>query len=137
MQYILDGGALLHQIPWQKGSTFSNIFESYQEYVLKKYGEAVVVFDGSKIQSTKDLTHSRHKGNSGATVSFTEAMALTTTKEEFLSNKENKQRFVKMLGAELEWFNCPVFHDPADADFLIVQKVVESAENSTTVLIGA
>ena len=25
VQYILDGGALLHRIPWQKGSTFSRI----------------------------------------------------------------------------------------------------------------
>ena len=78
----------------------------------------------------------RNKGKDGIKVSFTPDMPLTTTKELFLSNKENKQKFVDMLGAELECYNCLVFHADADADFLIVQKAIESAERIDTVLIG-
>ena len=40
-----------------------------------------------------------------------------------------------MLGAELEKYNCQVFHDTADADYIIVIKAVESAESIDTVLI--
>ena len=38
IQYVLDGGALLHRIPWNKGSTFSEILKTYSDYVLNKYG---------------------------------------------------------------------------------------------------
>ena len=63
-------------------------------------------------------------------------MALTTTKEEFLSNKENKQRFIFMLGEELSQIGCTVFHDTGDADCLIVKKTMESAAENNVVLVG-
>ena len=98
VQYVLDGGALLHRIPWNKGSTFSEIFKTYSDYVLNKYGEAIVVFDGYEVASTKDLTHMRRsKGKSGPIVSFTPDMKLSGTKDLFLSNKTNKQNFVTKI----------------------------------------
>ena len=49
------------------------------------------------------MTHQRRlKSKLGATVTFTENMHLTMTKNEFLTNKANKQRFVNMLGEALE-----------------------------------
>ena len=72
---------------------------------------------------TKDSTHMRHsKGKLGLVVSFTPDMKLSSTKDLFLSNKTNKQNFVTMLGAELQKYNCRVYHDSADADYLIVKK---------------
>ena len=107
IQYVLDGGALLHKIPWLKGLTYSDILKSYRNYVLNKYGEAIIVFDGYEVSSTKDLTHTkRNKGKLGPIVSFTPEMCLTSTKELFLSNRLNKQKFVHMLGAELAKYNC-------------------------------
>ena len=53
VQYVLDGGDLLHKIPWVKGSTYSDILKSYRNYVLSKYAEASVVFDGYDAASTK------------------------------------------------------------------------------------
>ena len=41
-----------------------------------------------------------------------------------------------MLGAEIAWYNCQIYHDTADADFLIAMKTIESAENIDIVLIG-
>ena len=29
VQYVLDGGALLHRIPWARGTSFTNILGSY------------------------------------------------------------------------------------------------------------
>ncbi len=90
IQYVLDGGALLHRIPWNKGSTFSEILKTYSNYVLNKYGEAIVVFDGYEVASTKDLTHIRcSNGKLGLVVSFTPDMKLSGAKDLFLSNKTN------------------------------------------------
>ena len=63
-------------------------------------------------------------------------MQLTMSKAKFLANKTNKQQFIKMLGDQLEMKNCKVHHAPGDADLLIVQKSVESAIMSTTILVG-
>ena len=41
-----------------------------------------------------------------------------------------------MLSTELEKSNCKTYHAPGDADLLIVQKAVQSATTSTTVLVG-
>ena len=57
VNFVLDGGALLQRIPWSRGSLYKDIFKSYSEYVTRKYGEAVIVFDGYEGPSTKDMTH--------------------------------------------------------------------------------
>ena len=68
IQYVLDGGALIQRIPWARGATYREICSVYTAYVLKKYGEAVVVFDGYDDKSTKDMTHQRRtKGQAGVT----------------------------------------------------------------------
>ena len=47
VQHVLDGGALLHRIPWPRGSaTYQDIRGLYCSHVTKKYGNAIVVFDG-------------------------------------------------------------------------------------------
>ena len=56
-KYVIDGGALLHCIPWTRGATFSSIFDSHTQYGLKKYWKAVIVFDGYSATSTKDMAH--------------------------------------------------------------------------------
>ena len=33
VQYVLDGGALLHRIPWNRGSSYGSIVPSYIDYV--------------------------------------------------------------------------------------------------------
>ena len=45
VQYVLDGGALLHRIIWPRGETYENICALYAEYVHNKYGQPTIVFD--------------------------------------------------------------------------------------------
>ncbi|KAJ8398943.1 hypothetical protein AAFF_G00416100 [Aldrovandia affinis] len=136
VQYVLDGGALVQRIPWTRGSTYKDICKLYSEYVTRKYGEAVVVFDGYQGTSTKDMTHRRRAGGRvGATVTMDEYMPVTMNKDEFLANNTNKQQFINMLSGHLQK-NCQTYHAPGDADLLIVQKAVESATTTNTVLIG-
>ena len=60
-------------------------------------------------------------------------MPLTMNNVEFLANKVNKQKFIALLGQELEKASCTVYHASGDADVLIIQKAAQSAE---TILIG-
>ena len=137
VQFVIDGGALLHKIPWVRGSTFKSIIQGYVLYVTKSFGHAIVVFDGYTGSSTKDMTHKRRsKGKTGLAVSFTLEMQLTMTKENFLSNTSNKLMFIQFLGESLKGANCEVHHARNDADYLIARKAVQSAETIDAVLIG-
>ena len=137
IQYVLDGGALLQRIPWSRGTTYGEICHQYTKYVAKKYNDAIVVFDGYESMNTKDMTHQRRsKGKAGATVTVAANMTTTMKKEQFLANRKNKQQFIFMLSSELEKNNCRTHHASGDADFLIVQKAVQSATTNNTVLVG-
>ena len=137
VRYVLDGGALLHRIPWSRGASYESILEIYSKYVATNYGKAVVVFDGYREFTTKDMTHKRClKGKKGVSITFSLDMNLTVTKEAFLCDPKNKQRFIDFLGTKLTNQGCQVFYDQADADLLIVQKTIESASSMDTVLIG-
>ena len=55
----------------------------------------MVVFDGYKEFTTKDMTHKRHlKGKKGVSVTFSLDMSLSATQEAFLSDPKNKQQFI-------------------------------------------
>ena len=137
IRYVIDGGALLHRIPWSRGSSYESIIETYSKFVTTNYGKAIVVFDGYEEFTTKDMTHKRRlKGKKGVSISFSLDMSLSVTKEAFLSDPKNKQRFIDFLGTKLTNQGCQVFYDKADADLLIVQKTIESATSMGTVLIG-
>ena len=137
-QYVLDGGALLHRIPWQIGDTYKSILQRYTSYVKKRYGKAVIVFDGyTSGPSTKDGTHQRRLGTrQGRAVNFQTQMSLKIKKEEFLSNDENKQRFINLLGDSLEAAGCEVHHAKDDADLLIVQTAIKVALQRNVILVG-
>ncbi len=36
VQYVIDGGALLHRIPWTKGETYTTIFHRYYTYINER-----------------------------------------------------------------------------------------------------
>ena len=63
-------------------------------------------------------------------------MHLTTRKDQFLANKENKERFINMLSMKLVERSCKTYHASGDTDLLIVQKSVELASAVNTVLVG-
>ena len=102
LQYVLNGGALLHRIVWPSpgSATYKEVCNLYCSYVTKKYGTAVVVFDGYGHNTTKQMTQQRRSsGKTAAEVSFTGEMKINMKKDLFLSNKENKQRFICMLSS--------------------------------------
>ena len=63
-------------------------------------------------------------------------MITQSKKDQFLNNKENKQRFLVYLSDELERAGCITDHAKHDADVLIVQTAIASARTKDTVLAG-
>ena len=120
LKFVLDGGSLLQHIPWKQGATYGDICTVYTDYVVKKYREAIVAFDGYDKSSIKDMVHQRRaKWRAVVAVTFTEDMKLSMKKVNFLANNINKQRFIYLLGSYLEK-KCKVYHAPGDADVLII-----------------
>ena len=138
VHYVLDGGALLHRVPWPRGNgTYRDVLAAYTSYVSRKYRRPTVVFDGYDDISTKYSTQKRRAaGKVAPTISFTEDMQVTSKREEFLSNAKNKQRFINLLSDALCRANCQVKQAPGDADVTIVRAAVDSGQSTPTVLVG-
>ena len=103
------------------------------------YGQAVVVFDGNETgPSTKDSTHQRRMGCEGSKVTFYLSMKFQLKKDDFLANKENKQRFIDigLLGEHLAMRDCEIAHATRDADVPIVQAAVTVSDTCEAVLVG-
>ena len=60
-KHVLDGGSLLHKIPWNVRHTFVQIRQAYVTYIKKQCGNSpAIVFDeGYDAASTKDTAHVR------------------------------------------------------------------------------
>ena len=71
--YVLDGGSLLHRIPWKHGQSYGKIAQSYADFTIQHYGSATtIVFDGyGDGPSIKDNTHQRRGNNIHPIVNFT------------------------------------------------------------------
>ena len=136
--YVLDGGSLLHRTPWSFGSTFQQICKEYTNLVERNYGKCHVVFDGYQNgPSIKDVTHQRRtKGLTGTKINFNENTPFKTKKDVFLSNNENKQNFINMLGKVLSEKGCSVVYAEGDADLTIVQTAVKLSEETEIVVVG-
>ena len=77
IQYIIDGGALLHRIPWAKNEQHSEILNHYATYVTQKYPSATNVFDGyDGGANIKDMAQSKRSRIIGCEIFFTVNMHL-------------------------------------------------------------
>ena len=71
-----------------------------------------MVFDGYENgPSIKDVTHQGlTKGLRGTKIKFNESTSFKTKKELFLTNTENKQDFINMLGKYMSEKGCTVLN---------------------------
>ncbi|KYN28694.1 hypothetical protein ALC57_01884 [Trachymyrmex cornetzi] len=136
--YVIDGGMLLHRVPWKVNEKFSSICNSYILYLRRNYGNnAIVVFDGyspNSIKSAERIRRSRKQKCSDIFFNDIEDMPLTVTQDKFLSNQNNKMSFIILLTNTLK-DNISVTQAPDDADTLIVQTAL-SLTNSKPVIVS-
>jgi len=129
-QGITEKQLLLWLFSWP---ACAEVNQAMQEFTGVNYNTG----EQNKDINTKDVTHQRKsKGKASKTVTVLANMTTIMKKEQFLANQKNEHRFIFMLSTELEKSNCKTYHAPADADLLIVQKAVQSATTSTTILVG-
>ena len=96
-----------------------------------------MIFDGyGSGPSTKDVTHSpRYSTLKSSTINFTEDMMFTSTREKFLANSLNKQKFIRLIGNKLEKKGCTVIHSRDDADLNIAMYAISySAHKNVSVI---
>lgn len=132
--YFVDGRYLLRQLPWTKNEPFSGILERYLAYVKNRYGSgSVLVFDGCNgTESIRDKL--AHKGPE---VHFAVDAKLTEDKEEFLSNKLNRIRFLDVLAAMLYHNGYKILNvNKGDADYVLVTAVLNAATIADVVVVG-
>ena len=135
--YVLDGGSLLHLVPWKGGDSYRSIAQSFADFTIRRYGLATVVFDGYGGPSIKDNTHQRRGMNVHPVVHFTGDTEFIGKKEQFLSRASNKEGLISLISAQLSNRGCYVINAPGDADVDIVKTAVDSSHHRhSTTLIG-
>ena len=141
LAYVFDGGSLLHQVPWSKGQKYSQLAQSYVDYIVRKCKgqDCTVVFDGYKeALSTKDAAHLRRTKQcvSSPDISFDADMLVTEAKDRFLSNQTNKQRLIDFLVELLSQNGIRTEKAVSDADRLIAKVALEKAKTGHTLVVG-
>ena len=58
-KYVLDGGSLLHKVPWTRDGTFVQICQAYVKYIKKRNVNSPATVFGYDAASTKDTAHIR------------------------------------------------------------------------------
>ena len=96
------------------------------------------MFDGygSSTKDVKDHCHSKRSPFSGLQIDFLKETVLQSKKDLFLSNSDNKQRFVCMLSEFLEGCGCTVSFSRDDPDEVIVEKGIQLVQEFNTVIVG-
>ncbi len=62
--YVIDGGAVLHCIPWPKFARYAELCSLYVKYIHNCFHSSLNVFDGyGNGPSTKDETHQSRSGS--------------------------------------------------------------------------
>ena len=128
--FVLDGGHLLHVVPWPADGTYRDVCLTYISYVEHHYGQnTTVVFDGySNMHSTKSAEQRRRAAlTPSADIIFELDMKATTPKTSFLANNNNKARLIDKLMLELQHIGINCKQHESDADHLIISTAMEIA----------
>ena len=106
----------------EKNSTYDAISDHYVDFVNKNYPNAIVIFDGYESgPSTKDMTHQRRSVQvMSPVINFTGNMALSFSKDKFLSNNTNKQNIINLIGKKLQITGCNAVFSQEDAAVTVV-----------------
>ena len=136
--YVINGGAMLHCLPWPKSALYTNICRLYINFIHNHYQHVLVAFDGSGIDpSTKDETHQRRTvTDMGVDVDFPGDMILKMKKRPFLAKPRSKQKLINILSSQMGEEDIQVKQSSGDADYDIAMSVCSLAETGSVVVVG-
>jgi len=135
VQFVVDGGYLLHKVRWCPPANMSTIQSAYVSY-LHKFGSApFVVFDG--YESCASIKDHEHQRRSGLVTSVAPARNLTDdstqigAQEPFLANVCNKKALINLLKGCFARTDIKVSQAVGDADTEIVSVALRLASAAT------
>lgn len=137
-QYIIDGGMLLYRVKWPSSCTFQRVFQEYISYLKRNFGNHItVIFDSYNEQSTKVIERNRRSHKFSSKVyQFTQNTPVSTTQEKFLSNYENKSKFIEQLMVELEKQSILCYQDKGEADGLLVEIAMQDESRLQKIIVA-
>ena len=109
------------------------------KYVTQKHGtSSIAVFDRyTEMPSTKNTAQIRRSQDQiGNTINSSSDMTLDMKKDVFLANTQNQQNFISNLREKFSENGINNLQAEGNADLLIIETPVGSAERDQTVLIG-
>ena len=137
---VVDGGALLHKVPWIPNSTYADVLEQYTTFVTNryaKYGDVCVVFDGyTDVMSTKVAEQNRRMGSQSASIKIGKTVRVTCSREVFFRNTDNKEQLIKMLYSHLQEKGFHARKSDGDADTLIAKEALYRAKGRKSVVVA-
>jgi hypothetical protein len=139
--FVLDGGFILHKIPWPRCLKFGEIINFIVQRVLQ-YGfpqKITVVFDGYNNElSTKSAAHSRRyaKHHTKDFILTPDAL-LPCTQSDFLSTNQNKKQIIDLLSLALCKEGVNVLNCIDDADTLIAHTAINLSLKKEPVIVVA
>jgi hypothetical protein len=137
--FVINGGWLLHEVKWQPGGVFEDIFHQHVQFIVHHFGRNVrVVFDGyDSGPTTKDHEHLRRSTKAAPTVVFYYSTPAYSNQAAFLANQQNKKAFVDQLMQHLIAAGMNVDQAAGDADCLIVDTALQAARIGAPVTLVA
>lgn len=141
IQFVIDGGYLLHKVRWLKRVTLGEILQQYANYLTSNYdSSAVVVFDGYEDEaSTKDHEHKRRRGNAckiAPDVALHVSLCVVFEQAAFLANVKNKKNFLDLLKNHLSSCGWKTHQANGDADVDIVKVALQLAMFKTVAVVA-
>ena len=106
---VNDGEALLFQIKLLLFRKFSDMYKLNEKYLYCKYGYCYAVFDCcGRGPSKKDIQHTNRSGIVLPDITFTSDEKCIKSRDKFLDNQNNKDRFIAGLSNHLSQnhFQC-------------------------------
>ena len=138
INYVLDGGSLLHRVCWEKDCSCQGIANAYAKFISSYYDPVIIVFYAYMLgPSTKDNAHLRRnaKGESEQ-INFTSEMKLHVTKSSFLANVHNKSKMIQLIGLNLKNAGCIVVYAEEDADVDIAILACKESLSKNITIVG-
>ena len=104
-QCVLDGGHLLHVVPWPTPARYKQVCDAYVTITVQHYGGQSVVVSvayGRSVSNKAAEQQGRATQSISADILFECDMKTTTTQKAFLANSKNKARLIDKLAPELQ-----------------------------------
>ena len=108
INYVVDGGYLLHRVVWEKASTYKEILHLYQKYENEHYGKCAIAFNGYvPVPSTKDHENTKRLMKPTIAPHMSAELEITfnaVSQQAFFSSSQSKQKFIDLLGVQLIFY---------------------------------